>query len=305
MWFRNLIPYRLREGVAYDAEVAESRLASLVFSSCGPLESRRSGFVPPLGPEAPLAHAAAGSLLLCLQQEEKLLPASVVRETLDQRAQEREDAEGRKPSKRERGRMREEVVHDLLPRAFSRYKRTWGYIDTETGYLVVDASSDKQAEHFVEQLREAWGDLALGPPETWMPPSAVMTRWLAQQEPPGDVELGDEVVLEDPNAEGCEVRVKRQDLTAGDIRAHIDHGKRVQRLALTYAERISGVLDTGLALRRLRFNDIVREQAGDRDAETEAEQLDADFALMALELRAMLPRMLEWFGGEEGVRHAA
>ena len=58
------------------------------------------------------------------------------------------------------------------------------------------------------------------------------------------------------------------------------------------------MLDADLGLRRLRFGDVVREQAGDRDAETEAEQLDADFALMALELRALLPRLLEWFGGE-------
>ncbi len=298
MWFRNLLPYRLREGVAYDAEAAEARLAALAFTPCGSLEMHRSGFVPPLGPEAPLVHAAAGSLLLCLQQEEKLLPAAVIREALEQRVQEREAAEGRKVRKRERDRLREEVVVDLLPRAFSRHKRTWGYIDTEAGFLVVDAGSEKQAEHFVEQLREAWGDLPLAPPETQMGPGTVMTRWLAQQEHPGDVELGEEAVLEDPNAEGCEVRVKRQDLTAGEIRAHIDAGKRVRRLALTYADRVSGVLDTDLGLRRLRFGDVVREQAGDRDAETEAEQLDADFALMALELRALLPRLLEWFGGE-------
>ena len=298
MWFRNLLPYRLREGVAYDAEAAEARLAALAFTPCGSLEMHRSGFVPPLGPEAPLVHAAAGSLLLCLQQEEKLLPASVIREALDQRVQEREAAEGRKVRKRERDRLREEVVVDLLPRAFSRHKRTWGYIDTEAGFLVVDAGSEKQAEHFVEQLREAWGDLPLAPPETQMGPGTVMTRWLAQQEHPGDVELGEEAVLEDPNAEGCEVRVKRQDLTADEMRAHIDAGKRVRRLALTYAERVSGVLDADLGLRRLRFGDVVREQGGDRDAETEAEQLDADFALMALELRALLPRLLEWFGGE-------
>ena len=201
MWFRNLLPYRLREGVAYDAEAAEARLAALAFTPCGSLEMHRSGFVPPLGPEAPLVHAAAGSLLLCLQQEEKLLPASVIREALDQRVQEREAAEGRKVRKRERDRLREEVVVDLLPRAFSRHKRTWGYIDTEAGFLVVDAGSEKQAEHFVEQLREAWGDLPLAPPETQMGPGTVMTRWLAQQEHPGDVELGEEAVLEDPNAE--------------------------------------------------------------------------------------------------------
>ncbi len=298
MWFRNLIPYRLREPVAYDPESADSRLAAQAFTPCGALEPSRSGFVPPLGPGAPLAHGAAGSLLLCLQEESKLLPAAVIREALDERISAVEAAEHRKVRKRERDRIRDEVVTDLMPRAFSRHKRTWGYIDTEAGYLVVDAGSEKQAEHFVEQLREAWGDLALAPPETEEEPATIMTRWLAQQQLPGDLELGEEAVLEDPGAEGCEVRVKRQDLSAGEIRAHIDAGKRVRRLAVTYSERISGVLDTDLRLRRLRFGDIVRDQAGDRDPESEAEQLDADFSLMALELRSLLPRVMAWFGGE-------
>ena len=301
MWFRNLIPYQLRERIDYDPETADQRLAALAFTPCGALEPSRSGFVPPLGPGAPLVHGAAGSLLFCLQEETKLLPASVIREALDERVGAVEAAEHRKVRKRERDRIRDEVVTDLMPRAFSRHKRTWGYLDTELGYLLVDAGSEKQAEHFVEQLREAWGDLPLTPPETDMGPATVMTRWLAQQQVPGDVELGEEAVLEDPSAEGCEVRVKRQDLISEEMRAHIDAGKRVRRLALTWGDRISAVLDADLSLRRVKFLDVIREQGGDRDPETEAEQLDADFALMALEVRGLLPRLMEWFGGEKAV----
>ena len=298
MWFRNLVPSRLREPIPYEPETADSRLSALAFTPCGAMEASRSGFVPPLGPDAPLVHAASGALLLCLQEEAKLLPASVIREALDERISAVEAAEGRKVRKRERDRIRDEVVTDLMPRAFSRHKRTWGFIDTESGYLVVDAGSEKQAEHFVEQLREAWGELPVAPPETAEGPGTIMTRWLAQQQLPGDVALGEEAVLEDPSTEGCEVRVKRQDLTSGEMRAHIDAGKRVRRLAITYDDRLSGVLDTDLTLRRLKFHDVVREQAGDRSPESEAEQLDADFSLMALELRSLIPRIMQWFGGE-------
>lgn len=298
MWFRNLIPYRLQDVPPYDAEAAAEQLSAFAFEPCQALEAARAGWVPPLGPGAPLVHAAAGCLLFCLQEESKLLPASVIREAVDERVGQREAAEHRKVRKRERDRIRDEVVTDLLPRAFSRHKRTWGYIDTETGFLVVDAGSERQAEHFTEQLRQAWGSLPVIPPETGESPGAVMTRWLAQQRLPGDVELGEEAVLEDPRAEGCEVRVKRQDLTADEIRAHIDAGKRVRRLALSWGERLTGVLDANLTLNRFKFLDIVREQTGDREAESEAERLDGDFALMALELRAFFPRLLELFGGE-------
>ena len=298
MWFRNLVPYRLQDVPAYDAEAAAEGLSGFEFEPCGALEAGRSGWVPPLGPDAPLVHAAAGCLLFCLQEESKLLPASVIREAVDERVSARETAEQRKVRKRERDGIRDEVMVDLLPRAFSRHKRTWGYIDTETGFLVVDAASERQAEFFTEQLRQAWGSLPVIPPDPRESPASVMTRWLAQQRPPGDVELGEEAVLEDPRAEGCEVRVKRQDLTADEIRAHIDAGKRVRRLGLTWGERLTGVLDANLTLYRFKFLDMVREQAGDREAESEAERLDGDFALMALELRAFFPRLLELFGGE-------
>ncbi|MCG5529549.1 recombination-associated protein RdgC [Halorhodospira halochloris] len=298
MWFRNLMLYRLRDRLAYDAEAADQQLAAAAFTPCGSLESSRSGFVPPLGSGAPLVHAGAGCLLFCLQEESKLLPAAVIREALDERVSALEAADQRKVRKRERDRIRDEVVTDLLPRAFSRHKRTWGYIDTQEGFLAIDAGSEKQAEGVLEQLRDAWPELSIIAPQSQDLPATIMTRWLAQQQTPGDIELGEEAVLEDPNSEGCEVRVKRQDLTSGEIRAHIDAGKRVRRLALTWAERMNCVLDSDLSVRRIKFLDVIREQAGDREAQSEAERLDGDFVLIALELRGLFPRLLEWFGGE-------
>lgn len=298
MWFRNLMFYRLREALAYDAEAIDQKLAAAAFTPCGSLEASRSGFVPPLGPGAPLVHAGAGCLLLCLQEESKLLPAAVIREALEERVSALEAADQRTVRKRERDRIRDEVVTDLLPRAFSRHKRTWGYIDTQAGFMVIDAGSANQAEGFLEQLRDAWPDLSLDSPQSEDSPATIMTRWLAQQQTPGDVELGAEAVLEDPNSEGCEVRVKHQDLTSGEMHAHIEAGKRVRRLALTWAERMNCVVDSDLSVRRLKFLDVIREQAGDREAQSDAERLDGEFVLMALELRGLLPRMLEWFGGE-------
>lgn len=298
MWFRNLIPYRLQSEWPYDPAAAAEALEPHAFEPCGTMEMERAGWIPPLGPEAPLVHGANGCLLFCLQQESKVLPASVIREGVEERVGRIEAAEQRKVRKRERDRLRDELLVDLLPRAFSRHKQTWGYLDTQAGYFLVDAGSEKQAELFVEQLREAWGALPVAPPDPVDSPAGVMTRWLAQQRLPGDVQLGEDAVLEDPASEGTEVRVKRQDLTSSEMRAHIDAGKRVRRLALTWAERLEAVLDADLSLRRLRFLDVVKEQAGDRDAETRAEQIDADFALMALEFRALLPRLLELFGGE-------
>ena len=61
------------------------------------------GWVPPLGEESgPLVHAAAGRLLLRMRREEKLLPAAVVREQLQERIAAIESAQGRVVYRRER-----------------------------------------------------------------------------------------------------------------------------------------------------------------------------------------------------------
>src|SRR5690606_23539546 len=110
-----------------------------------------------------LVHSANGALLICLREEKKLLPASVVREALDERIREVEDREMRKVRKREREQLKEEIIFELLPRAFTRSTNTYGYIDTQAGMVVVDASTWRKAEHFTERLRDALGSLPIAP----------------------------------------------------------------------------------------------------------------------------------------------
>src|SRR5690606_339560 len=81
MWFKNLCPYRLMEPFELSAEQLEERLAAFAYTPCGSLDMQSRGWVPPLGKHGEqLVHAANGAYLICLQQENKLLPASVVRE---------------------------------------------------------------------------------------------------------------------------------------------------------------------------------------------------------------------------------
>ena len=305
MWFKNLCPYRLMEPFELSAEQLEERLAAFAYTPCGSLDMQSRGWVPPLGKHGEqLVHAANGAYLICLQQENKLLPASVVREELEQRIAEREARELRKVRKREREQLKEEIVFELLPRAFSRSKQVYGYIDTVGGWLVVDCGSWRQAEDFTEFLRECLDTLPIAPPATTSAPQAIMTDWLASDRIPSDLELGEEAVLEDPATEGCEIRCKRQDLQVEEIKAHLASGKRIRRLALSWNERLSCNVDADYSIKRLKFSDLVKESGGDYVPETFAEQFDADFNLQLLEFRNFLPRLLELFGGEARDRAA-
>lgn len=300
MFFKNLCIYRIHETLDLDHDRLESALAGRGFEPCGRMEPERTGWAPPLGGDSEeLTYAAGSRFMLCQQEETRLLPASVVRETLDQRVAEIEAREGHPIRKKEKTRMRDEIYYDLLPRAFTRNKRTYGYLDVKDNWLIIDANSWKQAEEFSELLRDCLGSLPITPVATKDSPQSIMSAWLAQQRLPEDFDLGDEAVLEDPQKEGCEVRVKRQFLMADEMLGHISSGKRVKRLSVTWDERMSCVIDADMSIKRLKFLDIVQEALGDREPESNAERFDADFSILTLELARFIPRFLEIFGGED------
>lgn len=295
---KNIMPYRLLAPFTPDIDGLVECLETHRFNPCGPLDLQSRGWVPAIPGTAALVHAGSGCYLLRLRHEEKILPASVVREFLDARVAEREEQEMRKVRKREREQLKEEVIFELLPRAFSRHKETLVLIDTVSGWLVVETSSWRQAEEATEFLRESLGSLPIAPPATRDAPQSVMTRWLEGINVPASIELGEAAVFEDPATEGCEVRVKRQDLAATEITGHLKSGKRVRRLALSWSERLSCVVDADYAIRQLRLSDVTMESLLEKEAETASEQFDAEFALYALEIRQFLPALMGLFGGE-------
>ena len=66
---------------------------------------------------------------------------------------------------------------------------------------------------------------------------------------------------------------------------------RTRRIAL-------GILDDQLAVKRLKFDDVISEKANERNPESKAEQFDADFAIMAGELKNFIRALTNAFGGE-------
>lgn len=299
MWFKNLALFRFTEPFAHSSEALLEALKQRRFRSCGPMEMATLGWHPPLRrDDHPLVHAANGFLLLSLLREEKILPASVVNEAVEEKAEEIETRRGTPVGRRERATLRDEVVNDLIPRAFSHTRRTYAYIDPRGGWLVVDSPNTRRAEDLVALLRQSLGSLPVEPVNVRERPASVMTRWLMTGQLPSDIAVEDECELRAPDEEGGIVRCRRQDLTAPEVLNHLAAGKEVVRLALTWNDRLSLMLDDGLQVKRLRFLDVIQEQAAEVDAADEVERFDADFAIMSLELSQFLERLPEWFGGE-------
>lgn len=297
MWFRNLQLYRLINDFTLDAEALHTLLAERAFKPCGGLDTHSTGWAPPAGRESTqLAHVTNGRLMICMRREDRLLPPAVVREQVDERAEAISTAEQRSVGRKERSQLRDEIVVDLLPQAFTRNRYHHAYIDPKAGWIVFDSSTAKQAEEMLSLLRETLGSLRAKPLAVASAPTAAMTRWL-EKSPPKGFELGDECELKAPVENGAIVRGRRVDLAGGDVSSHLDDGMQVSRVAVDWQERISCLLCEDLGIRRLRFLDLVMNETADVDADDALARFDADFALMGMELARFLPAVIEAYGG--------
>ncbi|AHF03417.1 exonuclease RdgC [Marichromatium purpuratum 984] len=295
--FKNARLYRLEQPVRIDGQELETQLAGRRFRPCGPLETATMGWSAPLGEDGgALVHPLEGCLLICARKQERLLPTAAVKEALEERIGEIEAGESREVGRTERRRLREQIVDEMLPRAFTRSRRTLAYLDTKSGWMVIDAATEKQAEDVVSLLRETLGGLSARPPApTSEHPAEVLSRWLLDDTAPAYFTVGDACELRDPSDEADVVRISGGDPTSDEALAHLRTGKRAVKLALTWDERFSFTLADDLSLRRLRMTEGLLDTLDD-EIEDPAVRFETEFALFALQLRNLLARLETVFG---------
>lgn len=299
MWFKNIRAYRLSQPIDLSPERLGEQLAQRAFVPCAKSQPVSIGWVSPLGDESgALVHAAGGRLLLKLRREERLLPSTVVREQLEEKIAQIEERDGRKVYRKERLTLKDEIVQDCLPRAFTRSAGVFAYIDTRANWVFVDAASATRAEELLNLLRECIGSFPVLLPQVNDAPAATMTSWLVHRNLPDDFVLGEECELREPGDEGGVVRCRGVDLLSEEVEAHLHAGKQVARLAVSWEDRLSLLLAEDLCLRRLRFADQLMKENEDIPEADYAARLDADFALMADAVTSLQERILALFGGE-------
>lgn len=294
--FKNARLYRLDTSLTLDALELERQLDERRFRPCGPLETTTLGWAPPLGEDTTaLVHGVGECLLLCARKQERLLPSAAVAEALDERVAEIESNESRDVGRAERRRLREQITQEMLPRAFTRSRRTRFYLDTQAGWVIVDAASEKQADEVLSLLRETLGSLPVYPPAPAHSPANLMSQWLLEGTTPTDIILGDACELRDVEDNAGVVRVSGQDLTSEEILNHLRAGKQAVKLALGWDERFSFVLDDDLSLKRLRMGEALIEEMDDDNDDPRA-RFDAEFALLSLQMRELIKRLDVLFG---------
>lgn len=293
MFFRNLTFFRFPATVNKALAKLDEQLAECALKPVGPMELATRGFVSPFGrDEGVLSHRVGDCIWICLGGEEKILPSAVVNEATSKKAAEVEAREGRKLGGRARQRLKDDVLQELLPRAFVKPVRANAYLDLQHGFIAIDSSSRKSAENLVSELRRALGSFPALPLNAEVSARVVLTGWIAGEALPERLELGDECELKDPADRGAVVKCQRQELVGDEVAKHLEAGKQCTRLALSFEDHLSFVLGDDLVVRKLKFLDGAVESLENTERDSLQAELDARFALMSAELKRLFT-MLE------------
>ncbi|MBK5142452.1 recombination-associated protein RdgC [Budviciaceae bacterium BWR-B9] len=299
LWFKNLMIYRLSRETHLSADEMEKQLKPLTFTPCGSQDMAKTGWVSPLGSQSDaLTHVSGNQILIVARKEEKILPSPVIKQALQAKIEQLEAEQHRKLKKTEKDALKDEVLHSLLPRAFSRFNQTSLWIDTVNGLIIVDAASAKRAEDTLALLRKSLGSLPVVPLTLESPIELTLTEWVRSGQAPTGFVLQDEAELKAILEGGGVIRCKAQELVSDEIAVHIEAGKLVTKLALEWRERIQFVIADDGSLKRIKFTETIRDQNQDIDKEDYAARFDADFTLMTGEVAQLIQELIEALGGE-------
>lgn len=301
MWFRNLRIYTLAEDFVLP-EALDTALESEQFQPCGRQEMASVGWSSPFGPSSEQLHHCIGKhYLFCARKEERVLPAAVISGELDAQVQQLEAEQDRKVGAKEKQTLKEDIIHRLLPQAFTKFSNTWGMINMQHRVVIVDATTASRAENFLALLRGSLGSLPVKP---WLSSDAAelfFTQWLRDSAIPGDFAFGDELELRDTADEGGVVRCKQIDLTSSEVKNHLDHNKQATKLGLIWADRLSFVMEADCAIKRLKPTDRLTDEQEKISNISSAEKIDSDFALLSGELHELFPALVSLFQTQDSL----
>lgn len=297
MWFKNIQLYRFDQPFEHTADSLNELLTQDALMPCPAAAFSNSGWLAPGAPESDIMmRVVHHHILICLGVQEKLMPPAIIRELVQDQVAQIEHEESRKLSRSEKLTLTERQVSEMLPQAFIRKSKVYGLINLKKGWLIVDQSNLNKAEAFVERLRHTLGSLSAIPLQVKESAASILTGWVADATPK-EIELSDSCELIDPIDAGAVVRVRGVDLNSSEIATHLESGKRVSKLQITWNEHLSCEITDVPDFRKLKFEGIIKEEADQQAGETLLDKMDTDLAIMGPLLETFLLEMVELFGG--------
>jgi recombination associated protein RdgC len=287
MWFKNLVVYRLPADWSLSAAELEEKLTQRPLQPCSPFEMLSRGWVAPSS-IGRLVHSVERQQMIALGVNQKLLPASVIRQVTQERAEALRQEQGLPVGRRQMRDLKMRVTEELRAKALTRRRVTRAWIDPVNGWLVVDAAGVAKAEELIETLRDTLDSLAVTLIDTERSPQMSMAVWLKLGEAPLRLSIDQDLELKAANQTKASIKYTSHPLDGKEIHAHLATGMVPTKLGLTWHDRIAFVLNEKLQLKRLDFIGMSKDKVDAADEIDEAEQFDIDFTVMAGELAKLL-----------------
>ncbi len=307
MWFKQAKIFQLAKNFKTSAAELDDKISPLTFTACLPSLPQSVGFLPPVGEieaEDPLVRDVGGNLMLCVQFEEKILPATVINQHVAARVKEIEHNEDRRVRQKEKLSIKDDITVTLMPRAFTKFSKVYAYIDTHNNWLVINTTSAAKYEKLMTLLQKAFHDdldLKSFIIEEIAPK---ITRSLVQDDFPTAFEVQKKAVFQDPNQENRIIRCQHQDLYAESMVALIKDGCRVKQLSLTWQDQVSFAITDESTFLSISYEDELLESAKDIDSETKEQVFDANMMIMTKSLSHLIHNLTSFLtiGEMEEVR---
>lgn len=286
-------------------DALEVALQATRFVPCGATQPESSGWVAPRSNKSvSLVESVGGQIILKLCTERRPLPASAVKAAVEERIEKYKEETGQeRVGAKIKKAFKEEVIMDLLPRAFTKRSSTLLWIDPVHHFLVVDTGSlsgaDKIVTYLVEALNEVPGSrpgLGVKPVQTTLSAATAMAFWLSNKEAPHGFTVDRDCELKTPDDLKATVRYSRHTLEIDEVADHIAAGKVPTQLALTWNDRISFMLTESAQVKKLKLLDVVLD--GVQEGGKDDDGFDTNVAILTGELSGLLPDLLDALGGE-------
>lgn len=294
MWFKNLHIYRIPEHFTMTAEILAEKLEEHRFEACGRQVDKTMGWVSPIHRNKEyLVHAAGGCVLFCMRKEQKIIPASAVKEALEEKISGIEDELGRKVYSKEKQSIKEDIISTMLPKAFARSSHTSGYFDMKNQFLVINASSAAQVDEFYQLLTESigsFGALQLMPETN---PATIMSGWMTSELPSG-WQLSGDYQLKD-HQDDRTAKFKDYDSENPFVVSLLEDGYSFNRLGIIFGDKLTASIQDDLQIKSIKFHEELLKDNDELKGEDEAVKFDADFALMTGVLAEFIKELVNIF----------
>jgi recombination associated protein RdgC len=301
MWFKNARLFQLPEDFSIDSDELSKHLSEDALKPCGPQDTASQGWISPfsLQNEDLYCLQSGEAQLFTMAIEEKILPATVVNQQLQEKVENIKSETGNKPGRKQQTDMKQEILFSLLPQAFTKLKKMSAYIDNTLNLLVVDSATQNPAENIVSQLRQSLGSFKATAFGESSGMATILTKWITQGHAEGGFEFGSNLVLETLDEAKSVIRAKNVDYLTDEMQRHIDNGYLVTQIGLVYNDRIELSLTYDFAVKSIKFTDIVQDQLDNESIESEEQLLDSRFTLLSLELKEMFKELFNIFGRDQ------